>query len=272
MALQTITARVKEAIRFVPGELIAIRFEPPADELKAWVPGDHFYIRIPKVTESMESVFKTDWLELTKPVIRAYTLSNWDDSYYEIVVVKESNPYVSELLQSVKPGDVLQISNKKFVFSGKLTMKPDDWKKKLLLFGGGTGLAHALSCARFVLKHPELDPDMWIVGSFRTREWVLFPEVFAELVSTKKNAKVAITLTREKELVDGYYSGRVVKTKRDGENKIVSLERNLFAELIPDIAERYPMLCGSDEMRDDVLYAWEHAGVPKANIKYESWG
>lgn len=260
MSLEVVSATVSEVIKFNP-TLRAIRFVPDSGELAPYSPGDYLFIRVPTLAE--KNSFSTIRSMNGKPQVRAYSLSSSPmQNFYEIIVVeKPIDPHVSKLLQYIdRGGQKLEVSAPKWVYHGKISLNGISWQKqKLVLISGGAGIAPFISAMRYIAA-VNLPTDVWLLGSFRGSEHLIFHDELLEISRKHPNIKYYPTLTREVPSYWPWGKGRFTSGK--------------FREIIHDLAERTAFICAGCEMIAAIKQALIAAGIPdsKQRIKTECWG
>lgn len=263
MGLKVVPARITEVVEFNP-KLRAIRFVPENKDLAKYQPGDFLYVRVPPDKERTTSTIQS---LSGKSEIRAYSLSSSPTQpFYEITVVeKEYEPHVSKLLQHVKSGnDYLEISDNDWIRHGKITLHDTEIDgNKLLFIGGGTGIAPFIGMVRYI-RDKNLNPDVWLLGSSRSPEHLIFHEELLDIVQRLPNIKYYPTLTRHRSGSWKWGQGRFVI--RDNGGMII---RNAFPEIISGIEQFTAYICGLKSMVSDAQEALGQAGVKI--IKTEAW-
>ncbi len=263
MGLRVVPATITEVIEFNP-KLRAIRFVPDGGNPAKYQPGDFLYVHVPSGKEESPSTIRS----LTdKPEIRAYSLSSSPTQpFYEITVVeKESEPHISKLLQHVKSGnDKLEISDKDWVRHGKITLRDAETNAgKILLIGGGTGIAPFIGMVRYI-RDKNLDTDVWLLGSFRSPEHLIFHSELVDMARNHPNIKYYPTLTRHQSNSWKWGRGRFVVRDKNG-----TIIHNAFPEIVSEIGQFTAYICGLKSMVSDTKEALGLAGVK--NIKAEAW-
>lgn len=259
MSLEVIPATIVEVIKF-NRSLRAIRLVPDEGRLANYCSGDYLFVRVPTVGEDSVSSIRSLTQE---PQVRAYSLSSSPtQNFYEIVVVeKPVDPHVSKLLQYIdRGGQKLEVSTPKWVYHGKLSLTGPRWQEQKLVFiGGGAGIAPFVSATRYIAAL-NLTTNVWLLGSFRGPEHLIFHEELLEILRKYPNIKYYPTLTREVPVGWPWGKGRFTSDK--------------FREIIQDLAERTALICAGCEMIVDLKRALVAGGVPdsKQRIKTECWG
>ncbi|QQG46319.1 MAG: hypothetical protein HYY55_00520 [Candidatus Niyogibacteria bacterium] len=263
MGLKVVPATITEVIEFNP-KLRAVRFVPENEALADYRPGDFLYIRVPASQEESDSTVKS---LSDKTEIRAYSLSSSPTQpFYEITIVeKDREPHVSKLLQQIDSGrDLIEISSKDWVRHGKITLYDAEIDGgKLLFIGGGTGIAPFIGMVRYI-KDKNLDADVWLLGSFRSTEHLIFHEELLDITKRLPNIKYYPTLTRYAN--DDWNWGRGRFVIRDKDDIIV---RNDFPDIVGGIQQYTAYVCGLKAMLNDTQEALSGAGVKL--IKKEAW-
>lgn len=261
--MQTVPARIIEVIEFNP-KLRAIRFIPEDEALANYQPGDFLYIRVPISEEDSASTIKS---LSNKTEIRAYSLSSSPTQpFYEITVIeKENEPHVSKLLQHIESGrDLIEISGKSWTRHGKITLYDEQIDgSKLLLIGGGTGIAPFIGMVRYI-RDKNLGADVWLLGSFRSPEYLVFHEELLSIAQGLPNIKYYPTLTRHRNDSWGWGQGRFVVRDKSG-----TIIHNAFPEIVSGIEQFTAYICGLKSMVSDTQEALGQAGVKI--IKAEAW-
>lgn len=265
MGLKVASAKVIEVIEFNP-KLRAIRFIPNG-QFADYYPGDFLYIRVPLDSEPTHS---STIVSLSgQNEIRAYSLSSSPTQpFYEITVVeKEEEPHVSKLLQYVDSGkDVLEISTPEWFRKGKLSMGKDILAgRKLIMVGSGTGFAPFVGAARFICDKKLLN-EVWLIGSFRSPDYLIFHDEIVALSAIYQNVKYFPTLTRK--IPDNWQWGKRRLIVRDEQNHIVE---NKFLELVENPQDCRVYICGIPAMVKDTIAALEELGIASSDIRAESW-
>lgn len=265
MALETEPAKITEVITFNP-QLKAIRFVPENGLFADYHPGDFLYLKIPKdKTNSSSTVISRSG----RDEIRAYSLSSSPTQpFYEITVIeKEDEPHISLLLQHVESGrDTLEISSPAWFKKGKISMGKDLLcGKKLIMVGGGTGFAPFVGAARFI-RDKNLENNVYLIGSFRSPEHLIFHEELLAICDMHPNVKYVPYLTRQFPAAWPYGQGRLVV--RDEQGGII---KNEFGKLISDPNDYMVYVCGGGSMVKDSKEGFEILGIGKDHIHTESW-
>lgn len=265
MSLEVESVRVVEVIKF-NSKLSAIRFVPNGP-FANYYPGDFLYIRIPG--EHRPGSFSTVISLSGRDEIRAYSLSSSPTQpFYEITVAeKETEPHISRLLQYVESGkDILEISAPRWFKRGKLSMSEDILAgRKLVLVGSGTGFAPFVGAARFI-RDKKLTNKVWLIGSFRSPDYLIFHEEMLELSKTCQNVRYSPTLTRE--IPDTWQWGRGRLVIKDDQKHIIE---NKFSGLIKNSQNYRAYVCGVPAMVKDTAMALKALGIESAHIRVESW-
>jgi ferredoxin-NADP reductase len=190
-----------------------------------------------------------------KKVKRSYTIASSPTRlhYCEITVKREEHGLVSRYLHDrLNEGDFLEIS----AASGKLVFTEKDGDS-IVLIGGGVGITPLMSVIRY-LTDIGWPRDIYFIYSCRTPEDFIFSREIESLKLRHPNFHAVIAMSRIQEEIPGIHRGR--------------LSKELIAESVPDIASRRIHLCGSPPMMETTNSLLAELGVPKENLKTESFG
>lgn len=267
MGLKTIPVTVLDVVKF-HAKLRAIRFVPEQGRAFQYQPGDYLYVRVPTREEKSVSAIRS---LNNKSQVRAYSLSSSPlQDFYEITVVeKDRHPHVSRLLQQINGcGQQLEVSHPSWVRSGHLSLSGQPSREVPMVFiGGGTGIAPLVSMTRYIAASG-LDTTVWLLGSFRSVDQLIFHEELVALAENHSNIHYRPTLTREAPSHWPWERGRLVERQADG-----TIGKNRLGELVASMSqEPNVFLCGSKALVQDCKQALLGSGVGKERIKWESWG
>jgi ferredoxin-NADP reductase len=190
----------------------------------------------------------------SKPVRRSYTIASspTQRDYVEITVKRVEQGVVSGYLHDrVKEGDRLEVSAPfgSFTFTGREA-------DSIVLIGGGVGITPLMTVVRYLTDHgwPQ---DIFLVYSCRTSRDFIFREELEYLQRRSANLHVVASMTRAAGTEWMGPTGR--------------LTRELIAQNVPNIAARRVHLCGPPPMMEAVQGMLAKLGVPKEQIKTESF-
>ncbi|MEZ6080392.1 MAG: FAD-binding oxidoreductase [Pirellulaceae bacterium] len=190
-----------------------------------------------------------------KPIKRSYTISSSPTQGYfcEVTVKREDKGAGSRYLHDqVKVGDTLEVKapSGKFVFSGK---ESDD----IVLISGGVGITPMMSIAR-ALTDMTWPGEIHFIAACRDPEHFIFESELKRLQEQFDNLHVHVAMSRIKEDVNGYTSGR--------------LNKDLLAEWVPDIASKRIHMCGAPAMMEATKAMLAELEVPVESIHTENFG
>ncbi|MFQ5443304.1 MAG: 2Fe-2S iron-sulfur cluster-binding protein [Nitrospinales bacterium] len=190
-----------------------------------------------------------------KKVRRSYTIASSPtrQHYCEITVKREKQGVVSRYLHDhLKEGEFLQVS----AATGKLIFSEKEGDS-IVLIGGGVGITPLMSVIRY-LTDIGWKKDIYFLYSCRTPEDFIFGKEIKYLQERHPNFHAVIAMSRIKTDLPGIYRGR--------------LNKELIAESVPEISSRRIHLCGSPPMMESIKSILAEPGVPKTNLKTESFG
>ncbi|GMR21841.1 MAG: FAD-binding oxidoreductase [Acidobacteriota bacterium] len=190
-----------------------------------------------------------------KPIRRSYTISSSPTQgyYCEITVKREDKGQGSRYLHDiVKEGDELEAQ----AASGRLTFTGKE-AESVVLIGGGVGITPMISITR-ALTDMGWGGQIYFIVAARDPESFIFRSELKRLEQRHANLHVFAALSRLKEPVDGYSSGRLTK--------------DLLAEWVPEIAAKRIYICGAPPMMDSTKQMLAELGVPKESVQLENFG
>ncbi len=189
-----------------------------------------------------------------KPVRRSYTIASspTQRDYVEVTVKRVEQGVVSgHLHDKVKEGDRLEVSAPfgSFTFTGQEA-------DSIVLIGGGVGMTPLMTVIRYLTDHgwPQ---DIFLLYSCRTSRDFIFREELEYLQRRYANLHVVASMTRAAGTEWMGPTGR--------------LTRELIAQNVPNIVARRVHLCGPPPMMEAVQGILAELGVPKEQIKTESF-
>jgi len=190
-----------------------------------------------------------------KKVVRSYTIASSPtrQQYCEITVKREKQGLVSRYLHDhLKEGDSLEISaaKGKLVFSGKE-------EDSIVLIGGGVGITPLMSVIRY-LTDTGWKKDIYFLYSCRTPEDFIFSKEIEYLKERNPNFHAVIAMSRIEKEIPGIKQGRLTK--------------ELIGKSVSEIFSRKIHLCGSPPMMESMKSVLAELGVPRENLKTESFG
>ena len=191
-----------------------------------------------------------------KKIRRAYSLCTTpfeDDSPAVTVKRVEGGAMSNDLNDNAKAGDQLEIMEPMGMFTTSYDVAN---KRNAIFFGGGSGITPLMSIVRSVLLK-ESDSTATLVYGNRTKEFVIFKELIAELEEKYPNRFKAIHILEEGE---ADYSGRPTPEMIGEICKQVSVDAG---------TEFY--ICGPQPMMDVVFDGLEKVGIVKDAIRMESF-
>jgi ferredoxin-NADP reductase len=189
-----------------------------------------------------------------KPVRRSYTIASspTQRDYVEITVKRIEQGVVSgHLHDQVKEGDQLEVAAPfgTFTFTGK---EADN----IVLIGGGVGITPLMSIVRYLTDHG-WPGGIFLLYSCRTSRDFLFREELQYLQRRYANLHVVATMTRAAGTEWMGPTGRLTK--------------ELLAQSVPNLASQRIHLCGPPSMMDAFQGLLAELGVPKEQVKTESF-
>jgi ferredoxin-NADP reductase len=189
-----------------------------------------------------------------KPVRRSYTIASspTQRDYVEITVKRVEQGVVSGYLHDqLKEGDRLEVSAPfgSFTFTGREA-------DSIVLIGGGVGITPLMTAVRYLTDHgwPQ---DIFLLYSCRTSRDFIFREELEYLQRRYANLHVVASMTRAAGTEWMGPTGRLTK--------------ELIAQNVPNIVARRVHLCGPPPMMEVVQGMLAELGVPKAQVKTESF-
>ncbi|QDV85272.1 2Fe-2S iron-sulfur cluster-binding protein [Stieleria magnilauensis] len=189
------------------------------------------------------------------PIKRSYTISSSPTQGYfcEVTVKREDKGAGSRYLHDqVKVGDTLEVKapSGKFVFSGK---ESDD----IVLISGGVGITPMMSIAR-ALTDMAWPGEIHFIAACRDPAHFIFESELKRLQEQFDNLHVHVAMSRIKEDLNGYTSGR--------------LNKELLAEWVPKIASKRIHICGAPAMMEATKAMLAELEVPAESIHTENFG
>tara|TARA_R110002073_G_scaffold149534_11_gene303304 strand:- start:4482 stop:6467 length:1986 start_codon:yes stop_codon:yes gene_type:complete len=190
-----------------------------------------------------------------KPIKRSYTISSSPTQGYfcEVTIKREDKGAGSRYLHDqVKVGDTLEVKapSGKFVFSGK---ESDD----IVLISGGVGITPMMSITR-ALTDMAWPGEIHFIAACRDPKHFIFEAEIKRLQEQFDNLHVHVAMSRIKENVNGYTSGR--------------LNKEMLAEWVPDIASKRIHICGAPAMMEATKAMLAELEVPAESIHTENFG
>ncbi len=190
-----------------------------------------------------------------KPIRRSYTMSSSPTQgyYCEITVKREEKGQGSRYLHDVVGvGDelVVEAPSGRFTFTGKEN-------DTIVLIGGGVGITPMMSVTRALLDMG-WDGEIYFIAAARDPEYFIFRSELQRLQERYPNLHLFAAMSRLKEPVDGYRSGR--------------LSKELLVEWVPEITTKRIHICGSPSMMDSTKQMLSELGVSQENIYSENFG
>jgi ferredoxin-NADP reductase len=188
------------------------------------------------------------------PVTRAYSIASAPtqrDSFDLCIKLFPDGILSRFMFDHVEPGFRFRVKGPfgKFVWN-------EDLGGKLALIGAGTGIA-PLQCMIRYARDKELGTDIGLLFSNKKAEEIIYREELDGLARTLPGFKVAYTITR------GAPEGWTGYARR--------IDRDMIAEVFPDVKERVCYLCGAPEMVNASIENLRALGVPEENIRSEKY-
>jgi ferredoxin-NADP reductase len=189
-----------------------------------------------------------------KPVRRSYTIASspTQRDHVEITVRRVEQGVVSGYLHDrVKEGDQLEVAAPfgSFTFTGREA-------DSIVLIGGGVGITPLMTVIRYLTDHG-WPKDIFLLYSCRTSRDFIFREELEYLQRRHANLHVVASMTRAAGTEWMGPTGRLTK--------------ELIAQSVPNIAGRRVHLCGPPPMMEAVQAILTDLGVPKEQVKTESF-
>lgn len=190
-----------------------------------------------------------------KPIRRSYTISSAPTQgyYCEITVKREEQGAGSRYLHDqLAVGDTLDVKapSGKFFFSGKEA-------ESIVLIGGGVGITPMMSIAR-ALTDMAWTGEIYLVVACQDPAHFIFETEIKQLEARYSNLHLFVAMSRIEDDIGSYRSGR--------------LSKELLAEWIPGVAEKWIQLCGAPAMMNATGQMLVELGVPKEQIHTENFG
>ena len=190
-----------------------------------------------------------------KKVRRSYSISSSPTKreYCDITVKKEDLGLVSKYLcDSAKEGSIFSVKAP----AGKLTFD-EKGKKGVVLISGGVGVTPVMSILRY-LTEKHWPGQIYFFYSCKSFDLVIFRDELLDLSRRFENVHIYITLTADEQERPDFFKGR--------------LNKDIFTAQVPNIRELEVILCGSQRMMDGVISNLTEIGLPRSQIKTESFG
>ncbi len=190
-----------------------------------------------------------------KPIRRSYTISSAPTQgyYCEITVKREEQGAGSRFLHDkLTVGDTLEVKapSGKFLFTGQEA-------DSIVLIGGGVGITPMMSIAR-ALTDMAWQGDIYFIAACQDPEHFIFESELEQLEARYANLHLFVAMSRIEADIGKYRSGR--------------LSKDLLAEWIPDLKEKWVQLCGAPAMMDATSEMLKELGVLEADIHTENFG
>jgi ferredoxin-NADP reductase len=193
-------------------------------------------------------------------VVRSYSLSSAPsvDSHFQITVKEIPGGALSpSLVRTVEPGDILEVS----LPQGRFFEDKAERAHHYLLFGAGSGVTPLFSILKWVLSRERGDRVTLFFAS-RRETTVIFLKELQELEARYgERLQVVHVLTRASE------AWRGERGRMNGETVTQLLTAYVPASSLPEVA----YLCGPVPFMDEVTLALEKRGLPRGNIRRESF-
>ena len=202
-----------------------------------------------------------------KRVSRTYSIctSPYVDIHLAITVKKVPNGLMSTyLVEHIQRGDVVEVSGPNGNFTTELN--PGN-KRKIILFGGGSGITPLISLARSVL-HEEPESKVSLIYANRNVDSIIFKNLLLDMQNAWKERFWVLHIVEILECLP-------FKEMRKG---FSFLPGRLNAELIEEIIAYCPDLhvsnskyfvCGPESMMSLVSTTLEKMGIPQSKISKE---
>ncbi len=190
-----------------------------------------------------------------KVVKRSYTISSSPTQRYycEITVKREEHGLVSKYLcDHLTEGGTLDISAP----GGRLTFTGKE-ADSIVLLAGGVGITPMMSVIRY-LTDIGWPKDIYLFYSCRHPEEFIFREELEYLQARHPKLHVLVTMTKAK--------------KEEWPGPRERLNKTLLSEFIPDISSKRVHICGSVPMTAAAKSILSELGLPKEQVKSESFG
>ena len=191
-----------------------------------------------------------------KKIRRAYSLCTtpFEDEHPAVTVKRVDGGAMSnDLNDHAKAGDQLEIMEP----MGMFTTEYDTLNKRnAIFFGGGSGITPLMSIIRSILLK-EGDSTTTLIYGNRTREFVIFKELIAELEEKYPERFKAIHILEEGE---ADYSGRPTP----------DMIGEICTQLSADSNSEF-YICGPQPMMDVVSSGLDKFGISKDSIRMESF-
>ena len=188
------------------------------------------------------------------PITRAYSIASAPtqrDSFDLCIKLFPDGILSRFMFDHVEPGYRFNVKGPfgKFVWN-------EDLGQKLALIGAGTGIA-PLQCMIRYARDKGLSTDIGLLFSNKKAEEIIYREELDRLAREMPRLEVAYTITR------GAPEGWTGYARR--------IDRDMIAEVWPDVAERVCYLCGAPEMVNASIEHLRSLGVPEGNIRSEKY-
>jgi ferredoxin-NADP reductase len=228
-------------------------------------------IKVPDLKEENKPFrFKPGQFVMVRPEIndkiipRAYSISSsptrsvGDDGYFDLTVRQTEKPTVSKWLNDRKIGDEILFRGP---YGNFFWDQEDSNAKEIFMLGAGSGVTPLKSILEYV-HDKELNNKVVLVYSCRYEKDIISRNEIEILAENTVNAKLLLTLTREKE--DSSWSGQ-----RGRINKGIiqqELNKNNF-----DIKGTKFFICGSPIFVTSMEELLLEIGIDRMHILHEKW-
>ena len=237
--------KVKDIVRETE-DAVSVYFHHPAEGKIEYQPGQFFTL-----------IFQLDGEE----VRRAYSLctSPYTDEFPAVTVKRVEAGRMSNFINSsLKPGDTVEVLAPTGSFT--TTFEPSR-KRRVVLFGGGSGITPLMSLAKSIL-YREPESEVLLVYANRNERTIIFKTQLEDLESRYKNRFRVI---------------HILEAPGDARNGLTGL---LSEEKIRDILSGYSQdifrtdayfVCGPEAMMNVVISSLKELGIPADKIRKESF-
>ena len=214
---------------------------------------------------------KLDIPEETRPVIRTYSLSDYDknNNYYRLSIKKENAPKDLDvppgvastfMHDNIKKGSVIECKPP----NGKFFVDVDS-STPAVLISNGVGITPMIAMAKACTK---LNPDrhIWFLHGARNADYHAFNEAIKDLEKENSNLHIHYKYSRPRPEDEGKYHSEGYVDKELLETEIIPEIRNIYGE---NNAEYF--LCGSPKFMDSIRSGLKELGIAEEKVFFESF-
>lgn len=190
-----------------------------------------------------------------KPVRRSFTIASSPTKrdYADVTIKREPEGLVSKpLCDTAQVGDLwtVTVPYGHFVFTGKEA-------ESIVLIGGGVGVTPMMAVFRYLIDVGWEKP-IYLLYSYKSLDEYIYRDELIAAAAKHKNVELCVTLTREESPSWQGQRGRLC-----GKD---------FSDRVRDIPKSRVHICGPRAMIHEFKSLALELGVPKENVKIESFG